>query len=51
MSSPPADDRERATVGDAIRMMAQGGYRHLPIVDKITNRRVSWPSTASSIIW
>jgi CBS domain-containing protein len=23
-----------ATVGDAIRMMAEGGYRHLPIVDQ-----------------
>ena len=34
MSSPPAMIACSATVGDAIRMMAQGGYRHLPIVDK-----------------
>ena len=33
MSSPPATIACRATVGDAIRVMAEGGYRHLPIVD------------------
>jgi len=33
MSSPPATIASSATVGDAIRMMAQGGFRHLPIVD------------------
>ena len=34
MSSPPATIACTATVGDAIRMMAEGGYRHLPIVDE-----------------
>ena len=34
MSSPPATIASRATVGDAIRVMAEGGYRHLPIVTK-----------------
>ena len=34
MSSPPATVAATATVGDAIRMMAEGAYRHLPIVDK-----------------
>ncbi|HEY4235002.1 MAG TPA: CBS domain-containing protein [Lacipirellulaceae bacterium] len=33
MSSPPATISSRATVGDAIRTMSEGGYRHLPIVD------------------
>lgn len=33
MSSPPATIPATATVGDAIRKMAEGGYRHLPIVD------------------
>jgi CBS-domain-containing membrane protein len=33
MSSPPATIPATATVGDAIRRMAEGGYRHLPIVD------------------
>ena len=33
MSSQPATISSSATVGDAIRVMAQGGYRHLPIVD------------------
>jgi CBS domain-containing protein len=33
MSSPPATIPASATVGDAIRTMAEGGYRHLPIVD------------------
>jgi CBS domain-containing protein len=33
MSSPPATIAASATVGEAIRVMAQGGYRHLPIVD------------------
>ena len=34
MSSPPASVASSATVGDAIRIMAQGAYRHLPIVDQ-----------------
>jgi CBS domain-containing protein len=33
MSSKPATLPSNATVGDAIRTMAQGGYRHLPVVD------------------
>ena len=33
MSSPPATISNGATVGDAIRVMSEGGYRHLPIVD------------------
>jgi len=34
MSSPPATIASSATVGEAIKFMAQGGYRHLPIVEK-----------------
>ena len=34
MSSPPATIASTATVGDAIRIMAEGAYRHLPIVDQ-----------------
>jgi CBS domain-containing protein len=33
MSSPPATISNRATVGEAIQIMSEGGYRHLPIVD------------------
>ena len=33
MSSPPATIASTATVGEAIRRMAEGGYRHLPIVE------------------
>jgi CBS domain-containing protein len=33
MSSPPKTISCQATVGEAIRVMSQGGYRHLPIVD------------------
>jgi CBS domain-containing protein len=33
MSSQPATIATDATVGEAIRVMAEGGYRHLPIVD------------------
>ena len=33
MSSQPATLPSGATVGEAIRIMAQGGYRHLPVVD------------------
>ena len=33
MTSSPATISSSATVGDAIRAMSQGGYRHLPIVD------------------
>jgi CBS domain-containing protein len=33
MSTPPATIPSTATVGEAIRMMAQGAFRHLPIVD------------------
>ena len=33
MSSPPATVACAATVGDAIHKMAEGNYRHLPIVD------------------
>jgi CBS domain-containing protein len=33
MSSRPATIPSTATVGDAIRVMSEGGYRHLPIVD------------------
>jgi CBS domain-containing protein len=33
MSSPPATIPANATVGEAIRTMSEGGYRHLPMVD------------------
>ena len=33
MSREPATILSSATVGEAIRVMAEGGYRHLPIVD------------------
>lgn len=33
MSPNPITLPANATVGDAIRVMAQGGYRHLPVVD------------------
>jgi CBS domain-containing protein len=33
MSSKPATISSAATVGEAIRVMAEGGYRHLPIID------------------
>ncbi|MCI0492046.1 MAG: CBS domain-containing protein [Planctomycetes bacterium] len=33
MSSPPATISCKETVGEAIRFMSEGGYRHLPIVD------------------
>ena len=33
MSSPPATISANATVGEAIRTMSEGGYRHLPMVD------------------
>ena len=33
MSSPPATIASSATVGESIRRMAEGNYRHLPIVD------------------
>jgi CBS domain-containing protein len=33
MSSDPATISSTATVGEAIRVMSEGGYRHLPIVD------------------
>ncbi len=33
MSSPPATIPATATVAEAIRIMAEGGYRHLPMVD------------------
>ena len=33
MSSPPATISTTATVGEAIQTMAEGGYRHLPMVD------------------
>jgi CBS domain-containing protein len=33
MSSPPATIPATATVGEAIRTMSEGGYRHLPMVD------------------
>lgn len=34
MSRDPATIASSASVGQAIRMMAEGGYRHLPIVDQ-----------------
>jgi CBS domain-containing protein len=34
MSSEPATLPASATVGEAIRVMSQGGYRHLPVVDE-----------------
>jgi CBS domain-containing protein len=34
MSSKPATLPNSATVGDAIRVMSEGGYRHLPVVDE-----------------
>ncbi|MCI0333616.1 MAG: CBS domain-containing protein [Planctomycetes bacterium] len=33
MSGNPATLPANATVGEAIRVMSQGGYRHLPVVD------------------
>jgi len=33
MSAPPVTIASSATVGEAIRKMSEGGYRHLPIVD------------------
>lgn len=33
MSSPPATIRDDATVGETIRVMSEGGFRHLPIVN------------------
>src|SRR5262245_24271461 len=33
MSSPPVTIASKATVGEAIRRMAEGNYRHLPIVN------------------
>jgi CBS domain-containing protein len=33
MSSPPTIVSSQATVGEAIRVMAEGYYRHLPVVD------------------
>jgi CBS domain-containing protein len=33
MSRDPVTILSNATVGEAIRVMAEGGYRHLPIVD------------------
>jgi CBS domain-containing protein len=33
MSSDPATILSTATVGEAIRVMSDGGYRHLPIID------------------
>jgi CBS domain-containing protein len=33
MSREPATISSTATVGEAIRVMAEGGYRHLPIID------------------
>jgi CBS domain-containing protein len=33
MTREPATILSTATVGEAIRVMAEGGYRHLPIVD------------------
>jgi CBS domain-containing protein len=34
MSKNPSTLPASATVGQAIRMMAEGGYRHLPVVDE-----------------
>jgi CBS domain-containing protein len=34
MSKNPATLSALATVGDAIRVMSEGGYRHLPVVDE-----------------
>ncbi len=34
MSCPPVTIASTATVGEAIRKMSEGAYRHLPIVDK-----------------
>lgn len=34
MSSPPATISATATVGEAIRRMSEGGFRHLPMVDQ-----------------
>src|SRR5262249_46748139 len=33
MSNEPTTIPTTATVGDAIRVMSEGGYRHVPIVD------------------
>ena len=52
MSSPPATIASDATVGEAIRMMAEGGLpASADCRSKIKSRRAFWPSTASSIIW
>jgi CBS domain-containing protein len=34
MSREPATILSTATVGEAIRVMSDGGYRHLPIIDR-----------------
>jgi CBS domain-containing protein len=34
MSSPPATIPANSTVAEAIRIMAEGGYRHLPMIDE-----------------
>ena len=34
MSTNPVTVSPKATVGEAIRQMSAGGYRHLPIVDE-----------------
>jgi CBS domain-containing protein len=39
MTPDPATLAANATVGDAIRMMSQGGYRHLPVVDDSSKPR------------
>jgi CBS domain-containing protein len=33
MTSPPTTVSSTATVSEAIRVMAEGGYRHLPMID------------------
>lgn len=35
MSSPPATISAQATVAETIRVMSEGGYRHLPMVDSV----------------
>ena len=34
MTPNPATVHEKETIGSAVRRMQQGGYRHLPVVDR-----------------
>jgi predicted transcriptional regulator len=44
MTSDPATLSPKMTVGEAIRRMSEGGYRHLPIVDS-----KGWPEGVTAV--